>query len=372
MRVAFVNSMRSMGGGETWLLEAARGLRARGHEPAVVVRSGAELGVAASKEGHEVVEMPMKSDFDPASVLRLSAWLRKFRPDVVSVNIQRAVRIGCAAAKLAGVRGIVERRGLNFDVRSTSVNRWVYGRCLSLVIANCAAIRDDLLRSGLIGPDRVAVVPNGIDAARVPAGGGEGVRLEFGIAADAPVVAVVGRLVPDKGHRDAIDTFSRVASALPEARLIVVGDGKLRGELEDVASRVAPEGSVVFVGFREDVPAVLDAADVLLVSSYREGSPHVVLEAMAAGTPVVATAVAGIPEMLEDGRSGVLVPVGATTDAAAAVVGLLGDRARADAMAESALERVRGRFSLSAMVDEIERHFENVADQAHRLKEGRS
>lgn len=358
MRVVFVNSMRSMGGGERWLLEAAEGLRDRGHEVAVAARTGSVLAERSAGGGHRLLRIPMRGDLDAGSIFRLARWLRQLRADVVSVNIERAVRIGCAAARLAGSPAIVERRGLNFRVRPTALNRHIYGTCLSRVIANCSAIRDDLVSSGLVSAERVTVIPNGIDPARVPTGGGGAVRHELGVDAGAPLVAVVGRLVPDKGHRDAIEAFALALRRQPAARLLIAGSGKLRAELEEVARSLTPPGSVVFAGERSDVPAVLDAADALLVSSHREGSPHVVLEAMVAGTPVVATAIAGIPEMIEDGRSGFLVTAGFPDEAAAALSRLLEDGELSRRLAAEAGRRVRERFSLAAMIASVERCFE--------------
>ncbi len=371
MRIILANAMRAMGGGERWLLETAAGLRERSHEVVVVARDGSALSGRAVSEGHDVFTLPMRNDFDPESVLRLGRLMARTRPDVLCVNIQRAVRIGCAATLTRPDVAVVERRGLNFGVRPSAVNRWVYGRRVSLVIANCGEIADGLVSSGLVPRRRVAVVPNGIDPERVPPGGGDAVRSELGVPRDAPVVAVVGRLVPDKGHGDAIEAFASVVRELPEARLLVVGDGKLRGSLEEAAAGKLPAGSFVFAGFRGDVPAVLDAADVLLVTSYREGSPHSVLEAMVAGTPVVATRVAGIPEMIEDGRSGKLVDPGAPGEASSALLALLKDPAAAASMAEAAGRRVRESFGLSRMIDETERCFIVAVERARRTT-GRS
>jgi glycosyltransferase involved in cell wall biosynthesis len=137
-----------------------------------------------------------------------------------------------------------------------------------------------------------------------------------------------------------------------------VGGGKLRGDLELAAAETAPAGSVQFLGERDDVAAILDAADVLLVTSLREGMPHVVLEAMLAGTPVVATSVAGIPEMIEDGRHGLLVPSGEPEAASRAAARILSDPALAGRLAEESERRVRQQFSLSTMLERVERCFE--------------
>ncbi len=364
MRITFVNSMRSVGGGETWLLEAMRGLTERGHEVAMVLRQGGAFADRAEREGHSVLRLPMSSDFDPASVFRLASFLRRFRPDVVNVSVQRAVRVGCAAVRLAGVGEVVERRGLNFPARPSRLNHWVYGRCVSFVLANCGEIADQMVDSGLVPEDRVAIVPNGIDPSRVPPGGGPAIRAELGLGQEAPLVSIVARLVRDKGHALAFEAFSRLTERLPGAKLAVVGSGRLGPELSELASSVAPAGSVIFMGLRDDVPAILDASDVLLVSSLREGMPHSILEAMVAGTPVVATEVAGIPEMIRDGREGLLIPAGSTEAIERALHRVLSDRDLARRLSEAAAQRVRAEFGLDVMIDRTERIFKAVAARA--------
>jgi glycosyltransferase involved in cell wall biosynthesis len=364
MRIMFVNSLRGIGGGERWLFEVNEGLAARGHDTAFAVRAGSELARRLRDEGAPTLELQMSGDGDVRSIVGLSRWVRKFGADLVSVNVQRAVRIGAPAARAAGVGAVVERRGLLFPLRPTAFNRFIYGRLVSRVIANCDAIRRDLLETGLLTDDRVTVVPNGIDASRVRRGGGAAVRDELGIGRDAPVVAVIGRLGPDKGHRVAIKAFAELSRERSGARMLVVGAGHLAGDLERFADQVSPGGGVVFLGHRDDVPAVLDAADVVLVTSFREGMPHVVLEAMAAGTPVVATAVAGIPEMIEDGVGGILVPAGSHTAAAEAVGRVLDDRALAGRLAAAAARRVEEDFGLGMMVDRVERCFADEVEAA--------
>jgi glycosyltransferase involved in cell wall biosynthesis len=360
VRILLVNSMRTMGGGERWLLETAAGLTERGHEVSVAARAGSALACSATGEGHAVLELPMRGDADVLSVGRLARWMRARRIELLSVNVQRAVRIGCAAAALAGVRTVVERRGLTLPVRGTLINRTVYGRCLTHVVANCRAIADALVSAGTVEAKRVSVIPNGIDPARVPPGGRERLRVEFGLPEDAPLVAVVGRLVRDKGHGVAIEAFGRLLGALPGARMLVVGAGELEEELRAAARRAAPEGAILLAGHRDDVPAVLDAADVLLVTSTREGMPHVVLEAMAAGTPVVATRVAGLPEMIDDGRHGILIPPGSVDAARDALERVLTDRSLASSLAAEAAERVREEFTLDEMLDRFESLFDRL------------
>lgn len=359
MRVMFVNSMRALGGGERWLLEVTDGLAARGHDVSVAARTGSALAGNARASGHRVLELPMRGDADVDSIIRLAWWLRHHRVEILNVNIQRGVRLGCAAARLAGLRAVVERRGLTLSVKESAINRHVYGRCLTHVVANCGAIRDELVGAGIVPASRVSVIPNGIDPSRVPPGGGRALRAELSIPSDAPLVAIIGRLVVDKGHDVALDAFRRLLVELPRARLLVVGAGTLEDRLREEALGFS-DGSVVLAGHRDDVPAVLDAADAVLVMSSREGMPHVVLESMVAGTPVVATRVAGVPELIADGHHGLLVPIGAADDAADALLRVLSDPDLATRLGRHAAARARAEFSLDQMIDRFEELFETL------------
>ena len=359
-----MNSLRTFGGGERWLLEAAEGLVSRGHTVTVAARVESALASRARECGYDRLELPMRGDGDPISIFRLASWFRSTRTDVASVNVQRAVRIGAIAARMAGVPGVVERRGLLFPVKPSALNRFTYRRLVTRVIANCGAIAEDLVAGGVVPAERIVVIPNGIEPDRVSAGAGEGLRAELRLDADTPTVVVIGRLVPDKGHEVALEAFVRIVAREPRAQLLVVGAGKLRHRLRQMASEMLPEGSWRFLGHRSDIDAVLAVGTVVLVSSYREGMPHVVLEAMAAGTPIVATGVAGIPEMIEDGRDGLLVEPGDPDATAAAVLQLLSDRESAGTMAESARRRILGEFSLETMIDRVESCFADAVDGA--------
>lgn len=357
MRVLFVNSMRGFGGGERWVLETAAGLARRGHDVGLAVRRGSELAGRAGRLGLPCRAFAMRGDVDPGSIVGLARWARALQAGVVSVNIKRAVRLACCAARLAGVRAVVERRGLLLPVEPSGLDRMIYARCVTHVVGNCEAIRGSVVQGGLVPRGRTSVIPNGIDPARVPAGGGDGVRAEFDVALDAPVLVIVGRLVPDKRHRDAIAAFAPIAGERPGAKLLVVGSGSLESELRGLAGRLAPAGSVVFAGQRDDVAAFLDAADVLILSSVREGMPHVLLEAMVAGTPIVATEVAGVPEMIGHEREGLLVPPASAGAMTRAVSRLLSDPGLAARLARAASERVRRDFSLDVMIDRFEECF---------------
>ena len=202
---------------------------------------------------------------------------------------------------------------------------------------------------------------------------------EYGFAPGTPIVGTVARLEPEKGHPTLLEAWRLVADRVPDARLLIVGEGSRREALEDQARslgllgedcsgeacvgslRARPGAKVVFTGRREDVPAVVAALDVAVLPSYREAQGITILEAMALGRPVVASNVGGIPEMIEDGRTGLLVPPHDADALAGAIVRLLNDHPLADMLGRAGHDLVHERFCVERMVSAIESIYDEGA-----------
>jgi len=202
---------------------------------------------------------------------------------------------------------------------------------------------------------------------------------EYGFAPGTPLVGVVARLEPEKGHPTLLEAWPEVLDAVPAARLLVVGEGSQRGTLEALAAELGllgqhcagdacvgtrgarPGARVVFTGRRDDVPSVTAALDVAVLPSYREALGLAVLEAMALSRPVVATHVGGIPEMIEPGRTGLLVPPHDAPALAAAIVRLLTDHPLADTLARAGHDLVHQRFCVELMADAVARIYDEGA-----------
>jgi glycosyltransferase involved in cell wall biosynthesis len=201
----------------------------------------------------------------------------------------------------------------------------------------------------------VSLVHNGVDLARYDRTEACCTLVEdYGLAPGAQIVGVVGRLEPEKGHPTLIDAWPRVLRAVPDAYLLIVGEGSRREALEHQVAELGIGSRVIFPGRRDDVPAVTAALDVAVLPSYREAQGLTILEAMALSRPVVASNVGGIPEMVEDGRTGLLVPPHDPEALAAAITRLLVDHPLADMLARAGHDLVHERFCLELMVRSIE------------------
>jgi glycosyltransferase involved in cell wall biosynthesis len=242
------------------------------------------------------------------------------------------------------VRGLVDRR--------------LIGAGSDVVIACSLEDRRRMIERQRIAPETVRFVPNGIDG-RAPTPERD-MRRELGIGPDAPVVGSVGALRPEKRFDVLLRAAAELVPRRPAMRVVIVGEGSERPRLEALAAELGLGETLLMLGARGDVPDVLQALDVAVVSSDFEGSPLSVMEYMEAGLPVVATAVGGLPQMIHDGVHGELVPRRDPVALASAIEGLLADPQRRRELGAAGRERRRAEFDLGVMVARIEQLYEQL------------
>jgi glycosyltransferase involved in cell wall biosynthesis len=297
----------------------------------------------------------------------LSRFIARVRPDVVNPHLFRSTLVAAPLARWHRVPAVVEtyhgREAWRED-GSFAVDR-VVGTLLDRAIAVSQAAAVFLVARKRYAADRVVVVPNGRDlGVFTPGRDRESVRKELGLDRLTPLVGVVGRLETQKGHADLLAAWPAVLHGLPDARLLVVGDGSLRGALETQARESNTAASIIFAGVRADVPRLLDAMDVLALPSLHEGMPLTAIEGAAMGRPVVATAVDGTPEVVLDGVTGLLVPPRDPGALARALLTLLCAPARARTMGGAARARALARFELGRQVEATARVYREALGRA--------
>ena len=354
--VLHLNTEAGWRGGEAQTLRLAAGLRDRGLRCLIVGVPGGELVRRASAVGLEVVPIPMRGELDLVAARALARILREERVDLLHAHTAHAVTLGTLAGLATGGRpAAVASRRLSFPLRRAFLGRLKYSFRIDRVIAVSEAIRRLLLRQGL-DPARVATVHSGIDPGRFAAGDRrrfrDSLRPVLGAEADgAFLIGTAGHLAAHKGIDLFLAAAAGAAPELPEARFVVVGRGEGEPAMKRDVERLGLRGRVVYAGFRDDMPDVFAGLDLfVLASTSGEGSPAVLKEAMAAGTPVVATALDGIDEIVEDARHGLLVPPGNAPALARAMVLLARDRALRSGYAAAAKERVL-EFTADRMVE---------------------
>ncbi len=305
MRVLHVDSAAAWRGGQNQVLLAARGMQAQGHEVAVACRAGGVLAERARAAGLGVHALPLGGDLDPRGALALRGLLRRLQPQVMQLHDPHAVAAGLWAT--AGLRERPRRvatRRVDFHVRG-ALSRAKYQACDRIIAVSRAIVR--VLGADGLDEARLRLVYEGVPE-RAPQPGGREALRELGVPLDAPLVGNVAALTDHKDHATLLEAWARVTRERPEARLVIVGQGELRAALEARARALALDGRVVFAGFRDDLERLLPAFDVFCLSSHMEGLGTSLLDAMCFGRPIVATDAGGIPEAVEDGVTGRVVP----------------------------------------------------------------
>jgi len=353
VRILFMNSIKASGwrGGEKWMVEAASGLNGRGHAVGLAVRPGSVMAKRARDRKIPVFPMKYGPDIDPMNALRLKHLLRHGRIDLVCTNFEKENRLLALATLRSSRPVIVARKGLPFIF-----NKWryriIYGRWVKHIVTPSESIASHFRKYSWLDQVGISVVPNGVCADTYASDRGAGrLRESYGVRPDTPTLGFIGDLAPQKG----VDYLLRAVSGI-EGRwhLFIVGDGGEKNKLEALCESLSIRGKTTFTGHRDDVEEILPEMDVFVFPSLFEGMPNSVLEAMAAGRPVVASAVDGINEVVTSPDLGILVPAGDVQEIRRAIVGLLEDPPKQREMGKAARRHVAENFSVERMIDRID------------------
>jgi glycosyltransferase involved in cell wall biosynthesis len=319
-----------------------------------------EKGIVCEPMGGLGREIRIASDF--RALWGLYRLFRDFRPAIVHTHTAKAGLLGRLAARLAGVPIVVHTfhghvlRGY-FGPVKTAFFRWLetlLARQADVLIAVSEAVKQDLVDLGVAPSDRIRVVPLGLELDRLTGPLPKGALRVGGLSPLAPLVGMVGRLVPIKDVPTFLAAAVLVRKARPDSHFALVGDGEERSLLEQECQRLGLFDAVHFCGWRRDLAAVYGDLDVVVNASRNEGTPVALIEALAAGRPVVATRVGGTPDLLGQGAYGLLVPPADPEALAAAILEALADPASARARAEAGRVRVLARYSSSRLIDDMD------------------
>ena len=298
-----------------------------------------------------MVSLAPRSEVDLSTAWKLSRIIRQFSPEIVHVHDPHAVSMAALALSFSAPTPrprVVASRRVDFHLQKHSFSRWKY-RQVDLFIAASAAIRDVLVSDGIPARHTV-VVHDGIDVGKIGRLPSVDLRAEFWLPHGAPLLVNVGALVAHKGQRYLIDAMPHVLREVPEAHLIILGEGELRSALERQVKELGVEKHVLLPGFRADVLQLMKSADLFVMSSVTEGLGSTVLDAMAMKLAVVGTQAGGIPEAVVDGRTGLLVPPAHARELATAIVQLLKDPGRRERMGAAGHARVSEHFGVARML----------------------
>ncbi len=346
-----IDTARTWRGGQNQALLTILGLRAAGHRTMLVAHPNGELRRRAA-EGLELLPLAPDHELDLKAGWKLSRALSRLKPDVVHAHDPHGVAMASVALSMltnTPAPPLVVSRRVDFRLKRNSFSRWKY-RQVNLFIASSDAIRDLLIHDG-IAAGQIVTVHEGVDVERMAGIDAANVHEAFWLPHGAPVVGNVAALVAHKGQRHLIDAMPVVIREVPDARLVILGEGELRPQLEHQVKQLHLEKHVVLPGFRADVLPLIKGFDMFVMSSETEGLGTSLLDAMAAAKACIGTRVGGIPEVIDDGVTGILVPPHDPPALAGAIVGLLNDGDLRRRMGDAGRARVRSHFSVERMVE---------------------
>ena len=380
VRVLFVIGTLNLGGAERQLVELACQLDARFAPMVCCLSSSGPLEAELVRAGVPVTTIGMRGirtarGWDrvraagriPLDLVRFLQVVRQARAGIVHAFLFHAYVLAPLAGRLSRVPVIIaSRRSLSHfkqGRRSYRLAETVANRLTDLVIANSEAVRQDALTTEGLDAHHVTVIYNGVDIDRYRAATGLATAKALGLG-PGPVVLVVANLIPYKGHDHFLRAWQTVCLTLPDATALLAGDGPARAACERLAAELGIAERVRFLGQRRDIPELLAVCDVLVHPSLEEGFCNALLEAMAAGRPVVTTTAGGNPEAVVDGETGVLVPPADAEALSTAMLDVLGRPDRGRALGEAGRRRATSQFSTATMVERYQQTYCALAARA--------
>ena len=362
----------NIGGSATHVILLTAGLNNERLESTLVTGvegkyEGNMLDLAAAKGVKPIIIPQLRRNIDPVggfiALLKLYRLMRRQKPDIVHTHTATAGLLGRLAAKLAGAPVILHTfhghvlRGYFGPLRSKALV-WMerfLARLSDRIVTVSEGQRRELAGYGIASLEKITVVPLGFeleDLLACESHRGE-LRHELGLAAENKLVGIVARLVSIKNHRLFLQAAQVVAEAVPQARFLVVGDGELREELEAYTCDLGLDEKAFFTGWRRDLAHLYADLDVVALTSINEGTPVSLIEAMAAGVPVAATAVGGVPDVVVDGETGYLVEAGDMRGMASAIIELLRNPEKAREMGQKGREAVYPKFAAQTLIANV-------------------
>jgi glycosyltransferase involved in cell wall biosynthesis len=348
IRVLMVDSETTWRGGEGQLFLLISGLIDEGFHVSLAAPPHAVITDRVRGLGVECLPLPISGGLDLGAAWKLRGYLRQRRYDVIHTHSSHAHSVAFMAERASRVRAsesrplLVVSRRVDFRVATNGLSALKYRHGADVYVAISEGVRDVLIECD-IDPGRIELVRSGIDLNKFATVKDPGyLRDEFGIEPDSVVIGNVAALAPHKSQVDFLRAAAHIASRVDKVRFFVVGEGELRASLERQAQEIGVGDRVTFTGFRPDVLEFIALFDCFVLSSYLEGLCTSIMDAQYSGTPVVATRTGGIPDLVQDGVTGLLVPPRNPDALAAAVVRMVQNRNFADACVAAAKEKARG------------------------------
>ncbi len=353
-----------IGGAERQLLNLVTGLDKEKYDICVGYFEGnGELKKEFQESGIETKKFRFSGFWDIRIWWRLYQDMKANRYDIVHTHGFKADLWGAIAGRLSGVPTIISTIHNQEQYLKNPIigllEKWIIAPIDDTIIVVSEGVKRFLIKTSGVSEEKIRKIYYGINPEDTKVDKGKDIREELGINNDAPLIGCIGRLVEQKGHKYLIRAAGKVIEEFPEAKFLVAGKGKLEKNLKKLARKINLNSNIIFTGFRTDIYSIIDQLDLIVMPSLWEGFGLIFLEAMALGKPIIATDVGGIPEVVKDKETGILISARDPEALAEAIIHLLKNDSLAARMGERGKLTIRERFPLSKMVKDTDLIYNN-------------
>jgi len=367
VRILFLVNGFAIGGAEVKLLELVKEIKKRSPQtyyPIVcAIGQGGPLQERFEKMNVETYVFPKKHKYDVFLIYKVYQLLKKKRIDILQTNLYYADIIGAYAAKLAGMTKVISWDAMTAPYHYGIKNLLAYRLASKWFVVSVAvsnAIKTKIIQERHVPADKTTTIHYGVDLQYFLDTKNQAYRKILGFHSKDIVLGTVARLSEQKGHRYLIDAIKEIVKKYENIRVLFIGDGPLRKKLELQVNQLGLDSIIKFLGFRSDVKEILGVLDIFILPSLFEGLPNVVLEAMACGKPVIATNVSGIPEIIVDHQTGILIPPKDSNAIVQAIFQMLENPKKMKMMGKMSRKRVEEEFNLKKQVNSFIELYEKM------------
>jgi sugar transferase (PEP-CTERM/EpsH1 system associated) len=358
-----------LGGRERVIVELCNELFDLGYSPFICCLKNSGEWAKKLKGGIKIFELHKKNHLDLSIIKPLRDYLLKLKIEIVHAHNPGTLFYGLIAAKYAGIQSIIDTEhgfASQLSWKARFKDRLLY-RYVDYITTVSDGLKDDLICTYGLANEKVQTIRNGISSVKINEEPSES-KTKIGMSEEHFNIGIVARLVPVKNHLLLLKAFSFVLEENAQSRLWIVGDGELRTNLEAETRRLGIQDYVKYLGSRTDVPTILNALDLFVLCSLSEGLSITLLEAMSVGLPIVATRAGGNHEVVEDGKSGLLVKNNQVDDLAKAIGKLIGDKDLREQLAMGARKRFLDNFSVDKMAEGYNRLYHSALAENKKRK----
>ncbi|MEW6614221.1 MAG: glycosyltransferase family 4 protein [Thermodesulfobacteriota bacterium] len=354
------------GGQEKRILLEATEFQKRGHYVVLASTPESEIDKRARKAGISTVTMPMRHSFDLSASFKIFRLIKEKRIEIVNTHSSVDSWIASFSVKLARSPILIRTRHLSVPISTNPLN-FIY-RLPDAIITTGESIKERMVKINQLDNSRIFSIPTGVKLQEFdPDIDGHYLREELGINGVTPIITMVAVLRSWKRHEIFLDAARLVLKNFPEARFLIVGEGPRRKHVEAKIEELGISDFTIMTGYREDIPEILSVSDIsVLTSESSEGVPQALIQAMAMARPVVATNAGGIPEVISDGQTGILIEPNDAEGLANAILRLLKDSEFARRIGKNGRKLVEERFSCDTMIDKITNLYETILSKKRR------